>query len=238
MNKTRGTHARAQPAERPPPAAPQRAAPGARGSACGCRRVPSPQPRGFGKPRSFSSAPPAVAKPPLLCPPPSAPERPRAPAGRRRAPVVGFWSREQQRGGLSGMWKRCVLAQGSLPNRAGGDLRPPRSPVPAPQLSRALTPVCFRRRLTPMPGDPSPRVPAQRLCPRQDLPFSAGGCDGADASCCSACSHLTPGPTRPRVHLLPLQTFGKQTETPRSAPASPTLRGSGDPQERTGPINR
>lgn len=45
-----------------------------------------------------------------------------APANPRRAPVIYFFKKEQQQSVIRGIWKRCVPAQGSLPNLAGNDL--------------------------------------------------------------------------------------------------------------------
>lgn len=84
---------------------------------------PRPCPAAFGKGGSFASSPPAMAKPGLLN---SLPDTDReqtwAPANPRRAPVIYFFKKEQQQSVISGIWKRCVPAQGSLPDLAGNDL--------------------------------------------------------------------------------------------------------------------
>lgn len=106
-------------------------------SAGGCPRPAVPcQGQGLGEAVSVSSAPRAVAKPARCCSPSDVHrEQSWAPADPHRAPVIYFFNREQQQWVTSGIWKRCVPVQGSLPNLAGGGF----AKIPAP--SRACAPA-------------------------------------------------------------------------------------------------
>lgn len=133
-----------------------------------------------------------------------------APTNPCRAPVIYFFKKEQQQSVISGIWKCCVPAQGSLPNLAGNDL----IKIPAQPSACAPAEPSTDIRIFFLTQDARQR--AALVCRLtafvpswmrrgEDLHFfSAGGRD--EASRGFTFSRLTPRPTQPRVRLLPPQT--------------------------------
>lgn len=131
-------------------------------SAGGCPRPAVPcQGQGFGEAVSLSSSPLAVVKPARRCSPSDTHrEQTWVPADPHRAPVIYFFNREQQQRVTSGIWKRCMPVQGSLPNLAGGGFAkiPARSCACAPAQPSTAIRIFFPPTDTGWQATCSPRV--------------------------------------------------------------------------------